>query len=163
MAVLFNQFFWVPGFIKVPGDDGNLITVNFRARFKRLKKSEREALDHRIEANKLTPEIRDGMRAGLDDPKSKYSDFLRKQMESVLVASPITDTEFCREVLVDLDMKDSEGKPVIYTPKVVEELDEELDGFEKAVVRAYFRVRQATANQQDVEKNSETQSGTTSS
>lgn len=163
MAVLVSPYFWAAAFINVPGDDGKLITIDFRVRFHRLKASVREALEYRIEANKLTNEIRIGTRASLDDPETQYSDYFRKRMEGILAAKPITDAEFCKEVVVDLDIKDTEGNPIIYTPANMEELEEELDGFYRAIVLAYFKVKKAAANKQDVEKNSETQSGTTSS
>ena len=163
MAVINSIAFWAPGKLYVPGDDGKRIEINFRARYKRLKKSERMALDHRIEANKLTTEMRASLRARLDKKEEVIADDSRKYLEAVLAAKPITDAEFLRTTLVDLDLKDTEGQPIIYTPNAVAELEEELDGFEAALVRIYYRAREAASNPMDAEKNSETQSGTTSS
>ena len=163
MAVINSVAFWVPGTFLLPGDDGKPLTIHFRARFNRLKKSERLALEHRIEANKLTKELRDGVRARLDDTTETIPQPQREYMEAVLAAKPISDAEFVRATLADLEMKDAEGQPIIYTPNTLAELEEELDGFEGELVRMYSKARRAAENKQDAAKNSETRSGTTSS
>ena len=163
MAVINSVAFWVPGIFRAPGDDGALIEIKFRARFKRLKKSERIAMDQRIEANKLNKEHRDSIRARLDDTTDPVQPKAREFMEGVLAAKPITDAEFVSLMLVDLDMKDANGAPVIYTPQIVADIEEELDGFEAEVVRMYMDARRKATQPQETAKNSETQSGTTSS
>ena len=163
MAVINSVAFWVPGTVRIPGDDGKPIEIKFRARFKRLKKSERLALEHCIEANKLSKEVREGLRARLDDANDHATPQMREYMEAVMAATPITDAEFVRATLVDLDMKGADGTPVIYSPLVVAEIEEELDGFEAELVRIYIKARKQANTPQDAEKNSETQSGTTSS
>lgn len=163
MAVINSVAFWVPGTFLLPGDDDKPLTIRFRARFNRLKKSERMALEHRIEANKLTKELRQGLRARLDDSTETIPQPQRDFLEAVLAAKPISDAEFVRATLADLDMKDVEGQPIIYTPNTLAELEEELDGFEGELVRMYVKARKAAEDKQGVAKNSETRSGTTSS
>ena len=163
MAVINSVAFWVPGTFLLPGDDGKPLSIQFRARFNRLKKSERLALEHRIEANRLTKELREGLRARLDDSTEVIPKLQREFMEAVLAAEPISDAEFVRITLADLDLKGSDGQSFIYTPNALAELEEELDGFEGELVRMYIKARKAADNPQDAAKNSETRSGTTSS
>lgn len=163
MAVINSVAFWAPGTLYLPGDDGKRIEIKFRARFKRLKKSERTALEHRIEANKMTKEVRALLRQRLDDPAEVIADGVRAFMEATMVAKPITDAEFLAITLVDLDIKDVDGEPIMYTPAAVAQLEEELDGFEAELVRLYVRTTNEGSSAQGAEKNSETRSGTTSS
>lgn len=162
MTVLATVAFWYPGTLALPGDDGKPEIIKFRARYKRLKKSERKALDARIEANKLNKDLRAVFRARLDDKNEEIAPLMRDHLESVLAAKPISDAEFLREVLCDLEFSDRQGERVPYSLNAVTEIDEELDGFEAAVVGAYFNAKRAADNAKDVEKNSETLSGTTS-
>lgn len=86
----------------------------------------------------------------------------RKQLDEDLAAKKIDDKEFLDRVLVDWDLKDKAGEPVIYTERQREELVEDWDGFEEALVKAYFNHMHKVREALEVAKNSELPSATTS-
>lgn len=161
-VVLASAAFWAPGTYSLMGDDGALETVNFRARFRRLKTSERRAMDSRLRANGLAPEVRVALRERLADPKAGYAAAERKALQADVEAEPISDGEFLRELLVDWDLKDKQGNPVTFSLAAMSEVCEDWDGFEAALVRAYMKARDAALNPKEVEKNSGEPSATTS-
>lgn len=124
-VVLASVAFWASAQLILVGDLGKPEVVDFKARFKRLKTSERKQLE-----------------AGLADKK-------------------ITDKEFLDRLLVDWDLKDKTGEPVLYTEKQREELVEDWDGFEAALVQAYFDNGRKAREAAEVAKNSELPSATT--
>lgn len=124
-VVLASVAFWAGAQLILVGDLGKPEIVNFKARFKRLKTSERKQLE-----------------ADLDDKK-------------------ITDKEFLDRLLVDWDLKDKAGEPVLYTEKQREELVEDWDGFEAALVQAYFENGRKAREAAEVAKNSGLPSATT--
>ena len=81
----------------VIGDDGKPEEVKGRARFKRLKKSERQALDRRIHANSLTPEIRKTLREQLAAQDCPFNKRERAEVEAGLAAETLTDAELLTE------------------------------------------------------------------
>lgn len=161
-VVLASVAFWAPFTLALPGDDGKPELVEGRARFKRLKTSESRALSRRMRANNLVPEVREAIQARLDDPKANFRAKERQDIEADLAAEPISDAEFLRDMLVDWDLKDTRGEIIVYAPVMRDELCEDWDGLEGALVRAYLKAREAAANPKAVEKNSEGPSATTS-
>ena len=124
-VVLASVAFWAAARLTLVGDLGNPEIVHFKARFKRLKTSERKQLE-----------------AGLADKK-------------------ITDKEFLDRLLVDWELKDKAGNAVPYTERQREELVEDWDGFEAALVQAYFDNGRKAREAAEVAKNSELPSATT--
>lgn len=159
-VVLASVAFWAPFTYTIVGDDAQPETVKGRARFKRLKNSERTALDARLAANRMDAGTRKAIRARLDDPENKMTRKVRAQMEANLAAEPIDDDEFLREMLVDLELKDKRGDSITYSIAKVEEICEDWDGFEGALVDSYFAARREALDPKAVEKNSGEPSGT---
>jgi primosomal protein N'' len=124
-VVLASVAFWAAGQLILVGDLGKPEIVDFKARFKRLKTSE------------------------------------RKQLESDLAEKKITDKEFLDRLLVDWDLKDKTGTAVIHSEKQREELVEDWDGFEAALVQAYFENGRKAREAAEVAKNFELPSATT--
>ena len=124
-VVLASVAFWASAQLILVGDLGKPEVVDFKARFKRLKTSE------------------------------------RKQLEADLADKKITDKEFLDRLLVDWDLKDKSGTAVIYSEKQREELVEDWDGFEAALVQAYFDNGRKAREAAEVAKNSELPSATT--
>ena len=124
-VVLASVAFWAVAQLILVGDLGKPEIVDFKARFKRLKTSE------------------------------------RKQLEADLADKKITDKEFLDRLLVDWDLKDKSGNAVIYSEKQREELVEDWDGFEAALVQAYFDNGRKAREAAEVAKNSELPSATT--
>lgn len=85
----------------------------------------------------------------------------RKQLEADLADKKITDKEFLDRLLVDWDLKDKAGNSVPYTERQREELVEDWDGFEAALVQAYFENGRKAREAAEVAKNSELPSATT--
>lgn len=124
-VVLASVAFWAGAQLILVGDLGKPEIVDFKARFKRLKTSE------------------------------------RKQLEADLADKKITDKEFLDRLLVDWDLKDKSGNAVIYSERQREELVEDWDGFEAALVQAYFENGRKAREAAEVAKNSELPSATT--
>lgn len=142
-VVLAPVAFWAPCILSLPGDDGQPVVVNYRARFKRLKRTERVELERRMHASRIT-----------------YEAALRGETAPAADVPPITDAEIITMLMVDLDLTDKTGIRVIYTPSVVAELSEEWDGFEAATVMGYFNALKLQADPQMTAKNSGPQSAT---
>lgn len=110
--VLASVAYWAPVSFILIGDDAQPYEVKFRARFKRLKRSERQ------------------------------------EIEGQLAKKELDDKGFLDRVLVDWELKDLRGANVPYTEVTREELTEEWDGFEIALVQAFFdagrKVREAS-------------------
>ena len=79
-----------------------------------------------------------------------------------LDATPISDAEFLDEMLVDWDLKNRRGEPVIYSPTARKDCEEELDGMDTALIGAYFDAKRAALSPEAIAKNSEPQPATTS-
>jgi hypothetical protein len=124
-VVLASVAFWAVAQLILVGDLGKPEVVDFKARFKRLKTSE------------------------------------RKQLEADLADKKITDKEFLDRLLVDWDLKDKAGNAVPYTERQREELVEDWDGFEEALVQAYFENGRKAREAAEVAKNSKLPSATT--
>ena len=159
-VVLASVAFWAPVTYRLLGDDGQPEEIKGRARYKRLKTSERRALDRRLRANRLTPDLRVAIRKQLDDQDSVFTPRERTEIEADLAAEPITDEQFLEATLVDWDFKDKTGQAIMYAPAAVRELCEDWDGFEAALVRGYTDAQQALLKPQEQEKNSEGPSAT---
>ena len=153
-VVLASVAFWAPVTNRLLGDDGQPETVQGRARYKRLKTSERRALDRRLRANRLTPDLRVVIRKQLDDQDSVFTARERTEIEADLAAEPISDEQFLAATLVDWDFKDKTGQAILYAPATVRELCEDWDGFEAALVRGYMDAQAALLDPKAVEKNS---------
>ena len=159
-VVLASVAFWAPFSYTIVGDDAQPETVKGRARFKRLKTSERASLDARLAANRMDAGARKAVRARLDDPENKMTRKVRAQMEANLAAEPIDNDEFLEQMLVDLDLKDKRNEVILYTPAKLAELCEDWDGFDKALVESYFDAQRQALDPKAVEKNSGEPSGT---
>ena len=159
-VILASVAFWTAVTFARVGDDGQPEVLKFRARFKRLKKSERVALDNSVAAWGLTAEIREAIQKQIDNPATHASQ--REQLQARLAAKAMTDAELLNDLLVDWELKDHQGQIVAYTPATRAEQEELLDGFEGSLVKAYFDAINKPLTGEDVEKNSEAQSVTTS-
>ena len=159
-VILASVAFWAPVTFARVGDDGTPEAVKFRARFKRLKKSDRVALNHRVAAMGITAEVRQSIQKLIDDPATDAQQ--RKFWQDRLAAKTMTDAELLNEVLVDWDLHDHQGQFVPYTVTTRAELEEDLDGLEGCLVKAYFNAINMPVTAEEVEKNSEAQSVTTS-
>ena len=159
-VILASVAFWTAVTFARVGDDGQPEVLKFRARFKRLKKSERVALDNSVAAWGLTAEIREAIQKQIDNPATHASQ--REQLQARLAAKAMTDAELLNDLLVDWELKDHQGQIVAYTPATRAEQEELLDGFEGSLVKAYFDAINKPLTAEDVEKNSEAQSVTTS-
>lgn len=142
-VVLASVAFWAPCVLTLPGDDGRLEVVNYRARYKRLKRTERVELERRMHASRIV-----------------FEAALRGEEAPASGVQPMTDAQVLTMVLVDLDLKDKTGKQVMYTESAIAELSEEWDGFEAATVMGYFNALKLQADPQANAKNSEPQSAT---
>jgi len=160
-VVLASAAFWAPVEFRLVGDDGKPEVINGRARYRRLKTSERRALDRRVRANRLTPDVRTGIRKQLDAPTSAFTARERTEIEADLAAEPISDDQFLTELLVDWDFKDKTGHPIPpYAPAMRAQLCEDWDGFEAALVQGYLEAQRLALQPQEKEKNSGAPSGT---
>ena len=159
-VILASVAFWTAVTFARVGDDGQPEVLKFRARYKRLKKSERVALDNSVAAWGLTAEIREAIQKQIDNPATHASQ--REQLQARLAAKAMTDAELLNDLLVDWELKDHQGQIVAYTPATRAEQEELLDGFEGSLVKAYFDAINKPLTAEDVEKNSEAQSVTTS-
>jgi len=159
-VILAALAFWAPVTYRLVGNDGQPETVQGRARYRRLKTSERRALDRRIRASRLTPDVRAGIRKQLADEPARYSARERAEIEADLDADPITDAEFLAATLTDWDLRDTAGQPIQYSPDMLAQVCEEWDGLEAALVRGYTDAQQAALDAQAIEKNSAAPSGT---
>lgn len=159
-VVLSKVAFWAPVTFTRVGDDGKPETLKFRARYKHLKKSVRLDLDRRLQAYHLNAAVRKDLEQRKEDPTT--AEFQRKEIGLMLEAKPITDAEFLNEVLCDWELTDSDGQFIPYTEAARAELEEDLDGLEVALFRAYQKARKESAAPAAVEKNSEQPSATTS-
>lgn len=153
-VVLASVAFWAPVTYRLIGDDGQPELIQCRARYQRLKTSERKALDRRIRASRLTPDLRAGIRKQLDAPDCNFTARERAEIEADLAAEPITDAQFLAALLVDWDLRDKTGQAITYTPAMKEQLCEDWDGFEAALVRGYMDAQAALLDPKAVEKNS---------
>lgn len=160
-VVLASVAFWAPVTINLPGDNGQLETLHFKGRFRRLKSSERKDLERRVRAFSMTPDKRQLLRKALDESLLPMTPREREEIEADLAAEPITDADVLKLVLGDWEVKTRKGESVPYSLSTLAELSEELDGFEAGFVRAYFAARRAAENPEEQEKNSAPQSAAT--
>lgn len=159
-VILASIGFWTAVTFARVGDDGKPEVLKFRARFKRIKKSERVALDHRVAALGLTAEVRQSIQKMIDDPATDSHQ--RKFWTDRLAAKTMTDAELLNNVMIDWDLHDHIGAFVPYTAATRMELEEDLDGLEGCLVKTYFDAINQSVTAKEVEKNSEAQSATTS-
>jgi len=159
-VVLASVAFWATVDYRIVGDDGAPEAVPCRARFRRLKTSERRALDRRIRANTLSPDVRAAILEKLSAADAPYTARERAEIEADLAAEPITDAEFLDAVLVDWELRDRNGEPIVYSKSARAEVCEEWDGFEAALVRAYGEAIKRFDSAREQEKNSAAPSGT---
>ena len=159
-VLLASVAFWAPVTLALVGDDHQAEVIKFRARFKRLKKSERKALDMRVDAGRLTEATRKECQERIADPMTLPAD--RVDLQAQLLAKPISDVEFLNEVLVDWDWKDRNGAVIHYSLAERADLEEELDGLELALIKAYFCARREAMAPEAIAKNSAPQPATTS-
>lgn len=160
-VILASCAFWAPVKFVITGDDAKPEVISFRARFKRLSRKERKALEQRVSANSMTPEVRKIITEHLSNPEHKHTAKDRQEIQQRIDADPIDDDEFLKEVLVDWDLKDKQGKAVVFSLAELDQLADEWDGIEPALVNAYFDARRAATSPEAVQKNSDEPSATT--
>lgn len=160
MSITLSVGFWATITHACPGDDFTPVLLNLRVRYKRLKKTERLDLERRLSASVLTADAREKMQARIDasDTPVKVRENLRLQ----LVAEPIDDEEFMNLVVLDWDLKGSDGKPIVYTRQERAEQEEKWDGLETAIVQGYFKAVKESVTPEAIAKNSVAQSATSS-
>ena len=141
-VVLASVAFWAPVVLSLAGDDGVVEQVKFRARYKRLSKTERRALDLRLMASNLTQSMREAMQKRMDDPSTREKE--RKELKAQLDAEPATDQDYLDELLVDWDLKGKDGERIDYTPTIRAELIDAWDGLEEALVLGHVNAMHAT-------------------
>lgn len=144
MAVIKSNAYWAPVAYYYPGDE-KVECLKFRARFRRLKAVERRAIDDRLAASRKRAEAR---ALGRPEPEG--------------LPASMSDSEFLDEVLVGWDLQDADGKPVDYSKEERQKQVDELDGFEGALIRAWFEADRAAREAGFAEKNSAAPSATTS-
>ncbi|MDR0458589.1 MAG: hypothetical protein LBH10_06150 [Burkholderiaceae bacterium] len=160
-VILASAAFWAPVAYRLIGDGGQAETVEGRARYRRLKTSERRALDRRIRSSRLTPDVRAGIRKQLDEDAARFTARERTEIQADLDAEPITDAEFLAETLLDWDFRDrATGQPIPYSAGMLAQMCEDWDGLEAALVRGYTEAQQAALDAREIEKNSAAPSGT---
>lgn len=142
--------FWAPCTYKYAGDDLQLVTKNFRVRWKRLQKSERKAMDARLQARLKLQRLQSGV------PTS-----LTEQEITDLRTTAITEEQFLREMVLDWDLTDARNQPVPYSEHELIETAEQNDGIEDQMFHSYFDAMVAFANPKAIEKNSDAPSDTT--
>ena len=132
--------FLAKGEFSVPGEDGNPLAFPFAARFKRLGKKEREAMDKRLN-KRVFEAVAEGSR----------TPFMVEQLKSLKNVKPMgTDADFLDLMLVGWEFNDADGNPIEFNKANVAEVFEALDGLEAAFVRAYF---DTVRKQPDIAKN----------
>lgn len=161
-VILASCAFWAPVKFIVAGDDGKPEIFKFRARYKRLTRTERKELERRVAANSLTPDVRKSARERLDSSEHKYTAKDRQEIELRIQAEPIDDEEFLKEVLVDWELKDKKGDVVVFSLATLAELSDAWDGFEAALVGAFYEGKAKATSKEAVEKNSAEPSAITS-
>lgn len=143
-----NPAYWADGFFVIPDQPGRPIVIDFRLRFKRLKKSEADELDRRIRIN---------------------SERHQAQLRAIVAGEPvpemvpeITDKEVLDAVLVDWEGFNAEdGTAAMYTVAARAQLCDDYPGMEAAMVRAWLESRHPAQQREAAIKNSEVPSGTT--
>lgn len=159
-VILASVAYWAPVEFARQGDDLQPEKITFRARYKRLKKSDRIALEHRLAASVMLPETRRLLQERIEDSSTGEAD--REFLKARLAASPTTDGEILDELLVDWDLRDHKGEFVPYTKATRLQLEEDLDGFEDCLVRVGLDVLKKRHAPAELEKNSAAQSGISS-
>lgn len=160
-VILASCAFWAPVKFVIPGDDAKPEIINFKARFKRLSRKDRKKLEQRALANSMTPEVRKILSERLSNPEHRHTAKDREEIQNRIDANPIDDEEFLKEVLVDWDLKDKQGKAVVFSLAALEELADDWDGIAPALVNAYFDARRTATSPEAVQKNSDEPSATT--
>ena len=150
MAVILTKTpaYWAEGFFVLPDQPGRPIVIDFRLRFKRLKKAEAEELDRRIRIN---------------------SERHQAQLRAIVAGEPvpqvdpeITDKEVLDQVLADWEgFTDEGGTAAMYTEAARAQLVEDYPGIEAAMVRAWLESRQPAQQREAAAKNSEALPSTT--
>ena len=157
-VVLASAAFWATVNYKLVGDEGEPACVNFRARFKRLKTTERKDLDRRLAAGRMDERGRERLKAQLQLSHLTADD--REEIEAQLKADPANDKDFLDAVLVDWELTDLTHNRIPYTPANREEVVEEWDGIEAALVTAYFDAGRKARQAAEIAKNSAAPSAT---
>ena len=101
-VVLASAAFWAPVSYKLVGDDGEPSIVSFRARYKRLKTTERKELDRRLAAGRMDERARERLKAQLQLSHLTADD--REEIKAQLEATPADDKDFLDAVLVDWEL-----------------------------------------------------------
>ena len=141
-VVLASVAFWAPVVFSLAGDDGVVEQVKFRARYKRLSKTERHALDLRLMAAARPETMTEAMRKRMEDPATKEKE--RKDLKAKLDAEPATDQDYLDALLVDWELKGKDGERIDYTPTIRAELIDAWDGLEEALVLGHVNAMHAT-------------------
>lgn len=157
-VVLASAAFWATVNYKLVGDEGEPACVNFRARFKRLKTTERKDLDRRLAAGRMDERGRERLKAQLQ--LSHLTEEDRYEIQAQLDAVPANDKDFLDALLVDWDLTDLTHNRIPYTPANREEVVEEWDGIEAALVTAYFDAGRKARQAAEIAKNSAAPSAT---
>jgi hypothetical protein len=139
-----NPFFWALVKLRLVGDMGVPIEVEFKAKYKRLSQPDYEALLARM---RLPVKPADADEAAAEEE--------RAQAEGRTVAWRVTDKEVVDLVLLDWDgIVDESDQTLAYTPDNLE-LVEKVLGVRAALVNAFFEAHVFKAP----EKNSGTRRG----
>lgn len=140
--------YWADAFFVLPDQPGRPMVIEFRLRFKRLRKTESEELNRRIRIN---------------------SDRHQAQLRAMIDGKPVpelqievTDAQVLDAVLVDWEGFTAEdGTAAMYTVAARNQLCEDYPGIEAAMVRAWLESRHPDQQRAATEKNSEPPAATT--
>lgn len=142
--------FWAPCTYQYVGDDLQLITKPFRVRWKRLKKTERKAMDARLGARMALLRLQSGV------PTSLTEDDIAALREKA-----ITEEQFLLEMVLDWELTDARNQPLAYSEKELSETAEQNDGIDVQMFNSYFEAMAEMANPKALAKNSGAPSDTT--
>lgn len=150
MAVILTKTpaYWAEGFFVLPDQPGRPIVIDFRLRFKRLKKAEVVELDRRIRIN---------------------TERHQAQLRAIVAGEPapevvpeITDAELLDQVLADWEgFTTEDGTAAMYSPALRAQLCDDYPGIEAAMVRSWLESRQPAQQREAAVKNSEALPSTT--
>lgn len=142
-VVIASCAYWAPARFVLVGDDAKPEVVEFRCRFKRLKRTEARKLNERLAATGSIARHEIGQITLSADDLAKFK------------ALAITDKEVLDTLLVDWELKTKMGDLVSYSEQARADMVEEWDGFEQAMVMAYFNANTEAAKAEAAAKNSE--------
>lgn len=144
-----------PVIYDIPGDHGERLEIKFHARFRRLKKSQRELLAKRLHRSWLAGQLRNTTSPEI---RALLEQHVAELGEDIQV---ITDLQICQLVLDGWQLHGLDGQPVPFDDASLEALAEDWEGIEGAIAKAYVEATAPRAAEKNSGKPSPTTSGQT--